>query len=103
MCINLAPFSCANLTNLFMSSSLSVMNGNVGFIIIPVKIPFSLSFLIASNLLEDVHTCGSIILAISSLGVVIVNLIITLFFLLISFNKSISLIIRSLFVSIDTP
>ena len=59
--------------------------------------------MIAFNLSEEIHTFGSIIFDSSSFGVVIVNLIITLFFEFISFSKSISLNIKSLFVSILTP
>jgi hypothetical protein len=85
-----------------MSSSLSVINGKTGFIIIPANIPLLASSFIACNLLEDTHTFGSIIFDNSSFVVVIINLIITLFFEFISFSKSISINIKSLFVSILT-
>ena len=79
------------------------MKGSKGFIIIPANIPLSVKVLIVSNLLDETHTLGSIIFDISSFGVVIVILIITLFFSFISFNKSKSLNIKLLLVSIETP
>ena len=84
-------------------SSLSFIKGSTGISNIPVKIPSLVNFLIASNLLEEGTTLGSIFLHKLSWKVVIVIFIKTGEWLLIFLSISISLRIKSLLVAILIP
>ena len=70
---------------------------------IPVKIPFSESSLIAEKRFDASATLGSIFLQSISLAVVIVIFIRTGEWLFIDLSTSMSLVIRSLFVAMETP
>ncbi|MNI84029.1 hypothetical protein D3C73_1408940 [compost metagenome] len=77
------------------------MNGKIGIIVIPTLMPSSDNIPIASNLSVGLDAKGSIFLAKLSSAVVIV-IATDAYILFISFNKSISLKIRLLLVTILT-